>query len=440
MNLLDLDVGATDYEGEAAKRRSVLESLGVTREHDVRRQAPAPTQNGLPPQQLQQQQLEVPQQAQQQPEGLLFPQGEPPQRPMTKGHQEYMESPMTAMLKKMVMPTSMYKMMYGANEEYLADMAQYKVDSKAYEEQQAQAEAARVFQGHYANLNDGIEGPEDARARAALMGLDGVDSIEEANWVIKGGEPKVKPNYVTVDNNGEKYFMDSNNPNSPGIPMTTPEGKPIRSALNQGQVDNIGAFDRMVPRLQELNDMELAGMNIPRSTMTALRAYQQQDGNGQNIITTAAFGAWMSKYLTPEQRKYILAAEDAGMVVLRDESGAAISSDEILRQMNQYLMFSDLDDPTKSAQRSARTRKAETLMIGVPDYIKADRADQIDWVTNFDGTITSAEQIPNLTTPTDRLPAMTSAQMERYISLSKSDPDSAARLLELITLVNQEQE
>jgi 2-hydroxy-3-keto-5-methylthiopentenyl-1-phosphate phosphatase len=79
-------------------------------------------------------------------------------------------------------------------------------------------------------------------------------------------------------------------------------------------------------------------------------------------------------------------------------------------------------------------------MIGVPDYIKADRADQIDWVTNFDGTITSAEQIPNLTTPTDRLPAMTSAQMERYISLSKSDPDSAARLLELITLVNQEQE
>jgi hypothetical protein len=435
MNLLDLGVGATDYEGEAAKSRSVLESLGVTREHDVRQQAPAPTQNGLPPQQMQQPQEQ--QQAQQQPEGLLFPQGEAPQRPMTKGHQEYMESPMTAMLKKMVMPPRMYKMMYGANEEYLADMAQYKVESKAYEAQQAQAEAARVFQGHYDNLNDGIEGPEDARARAAFLGMDGVDSPEDANWVLEGGEPKIKPDYVMADHNGQKVFVDKNNPTAPGIPMTMSDGTPIRGRLDQWQVDNIGAFDRMTPRLQELDGMENAGMAIPRSTMTQLRAYETLDGDGRNVLLAGAFGEWMSEYLTPEQRKYILAAEDAGMVVLRDESGAAISSSEILRQMNQYLMFDDLDGATKAAQRNARSRKAGTLMTGMPNYIKDARKDNIQWLEGYDGTIQTPEVAPDLTSGGGELPQMTSQEMSVYLSYSKKDKAQADRFLELLKLRNE---
>ena len=363
MNLLDLEVGARDYEGEAAESGRRLAGLGVTEEHRMPQRAPAPD---LPT------------------GGLL---SSAPQMPKTRGEQEYETNPIAATLKQMLIPRPIYHSMYGKNSEYTEQLAQYKVNSKLYEEQQAQAEAARVFRGHYDNLNDDIEGPEDARARAAFLGLDGVDSPEDANWVLKGGEPKVKPNYVTVDNNGEKYFMDSNNPNSPGIPMTTPEGKPIRSALTQAQVDNIGSFDRMVPRLQQLDRLEQEGMRIPRSTMTQLRAYEEADGSGQRVLFARGWQAWLEENLSTEQREYILAAEDAGMIVLRDESGAAISSGEILRQMNQYIMFDDLDEDGLTAQRKTRARKAETLMIGVPDYIKTKRSDNISYLEDFTGRL-----------------------------------------------------
>ena len=158
MNLLNLDVGATDYEGEAAKRRKVLESLGVTEEHDVRQQAPAPTQNGLPPQGQQRQ-----------PEGLMFPDGAP-QRPMTKGHQEYLESPMTAMLKRFAIPKAIYKQMYGANEEYLGQMADYKVKSEAYEAHQERLATSRFAQPYRSMLqNDDKDDDLQALEELAIL-------------------------------------------------------------------------------------------------------------------------------------------------------------------------------------------------------------------------------------------------------------------------------
>ena len=155
MNLLNLDVGATDYEGEAAKRRKVLESLGVTEEHDVRQQAPAPTQNGLPPQGQQRQ-----------PEGLMFPDGAP-QRPMTKGHQEYLENPMTALLKRFVIPKSIYKQMYGANEEYLGQMADYKLKSEAYEAHQERL-ATSGFAQPYRSMLQNDDKDDDLQALEEL--------------------------------------------------------------------------------------------------------------------------------------------------------------------------------------------------------------------------------------------------------------------------------
>jgi hypothetical protein len=83
------------------------------------------------------------------------------------------------------------------------------------------------------------------------------------------------------------------------------------------------------------------------------------------------------------------------MIVLRDESGAAISASEILRQMNQYLIFDDLNEDSFEAQRNARNRKAKALTTGMPGYIttKTDdpnsapsiRAANIEWVNSFDG-------------------------------------------------------
>ena len=86
------------------------------------------------------------------------------------------------------------------------------------------------------------------------------------------------------------------------------------------------------------------------------------------------------------------------MVVLRDESGAAISSNEILRQLNQYIMFDDLDGDTFTAQRNARNRKAQSLLTGVPDYIKEQdgRAQNLQWVNDFSG-----ERRPPPPQPTD---------------------------------------
>ena len=75
------------------------------------------------------------------------------------------------------------------------------------------------------------------------------------------------------------------------------------------------------------------------------------------------------------------------MVVLRDESGAAISAGEILRQMNQYIMFDDLNEDTMVEQRLARSRKAKSLMTGQPDYIKKDRSDNLGYLENFDGRL-----------------------------------------------------
>ena len=310
--------------------------------------------------------------------------------------------------------------------------AGYKTDMAVYAALKAEEQKRALVQGDIDLINNGVNDAGDALARANILALDGVKSPEDATWVLKGGQPKIKPDYVTVENNGQKYMIDKNNPSSPGIPLTTPDGKPIRSALPQWAVDNIGAFDRMVPRLQELDEMELAGMAIPRSTMTQLRAYEKQDSSGQNVIVASAFGEWMNSYLTPLQRKYILAAEDAGMVVLRDESGAAISSDEILRQMNQYLMFDDLDGDTRAAQRGARTRKAGTLMTGVPDYIKNDRKDQLDWVENYDPSVVVEGINPMMTTGSDKLPPMTAADMATYLKLSKRDPKLGAQFLGLI--------
>jgi hypothetical protein len=220
-----------------------------------------------------------------------------------------------------------------------------------------------------------------------MLGMPGIGSPENVNWVLKGGEPKVKPSYQVVNSSNGKYLFDTANPNSRGIPMLTPNGKPIRESLPQHTVDRIGAYDRMVPRLMELNDMEVNGMKIPRAAMTQLRAYEEADGSGNQVVTAKMWEKWLEENLTEEQRQYILAAEDAGMVVLRDESGAAISSGEILRQMNQYIVFDDLNDETITNQRNARARKARSLSVDFPDYITKDRQDHIDYLNEFDGRI-----------------------------------------------------
>ena len=314
----------------------------------------------------------------------------------------------------------------------------YATDKAAYDAQQKQLQLQDAFAPHFANLSDGVEGPEDQISRAILTEtLGGIDQVE---YAMSGNKPGLKPEYVTVNNNGQKYMVDKNNPTAPGIPLTTPDGQPIREALPQWQVDNIGAFDRMVPRLQELDEMERGGMRLDREKMSLIRKYESEDASGR-FLTAFGFQKFLENELSPEERQYVLAAEDAGMITLRDESGAAISASEILRQMNQYVMYSDFDDKALTSQRNARNRKAGTLVNGVPEYIKADRQENIDWVTNYDGTIQPAAAAPAAVNSggNDTLPPMTGDQMATYIRLQSTNPKQAARMVELLTLMASEQ-
>jgi hypothetical protein len=273
----------------------------------------------------------------------------------------------------------------------------YEAEMEAYEKQVEQQALTADITG----LGDGVEDSDDPMRRARLLATEGLNTIDKLEYALSGNTPGVKPDYQLVDNNGTMVAVDTNNPSALPIPLQGPNGA-IRKPMPQHQVDQVGAFDRMVPRLQELDEMEQAGMAIPRNTMTKLRAYETADADGNRVLSAMGLEKWMSETLTPDQRQYILAAEDAGMVVLRDESGAAISASEILRQMNQYLVFDDLSDDSFEAQRNARNRKARSLSTGLPNWLFDEedegavrRKENLNWVNGFDGKRKPKPQQPS---------------------------------------------
>ena len=127
MNLFDLEIGARDYEGEAAESGRRLAGLGVTEDHRMPQRAPAPEPAMVDPT-----------------AGLLSAQ---PVMPKTRGEQEYEDNPVAATLKKMLIPRPIYQSMYGRNSEYTQDLAKYKVDSEVWkEEEKYRREQARLRQ------------------------------------------------------------------------------------------------------------------------------------------------------------------------------------------------------------------------------------------------------------------------------------------------------
>lgn len=326
-------------------------------------------------------------------------------------------------------------------------LAEHQIKLQDYKDQRAllqkaneQATLALLEQQRISGLGQSVI---DARATP-----DTADDLQAWNQYLAGGGTSEgltriagkMPEHQVIDNNGTPTLFDKNNPNSRGIPMLSEDGTPIHKAPDQWMIKQAGAFDRMVPRLQELDEMERNGIRIDRSKMTELRAAEAADASGDKVTAARLWQEWFDFTLSPEERGYILAAEDAGMVVLRDESGAAISASEILRQMNQYLMFSDYDNPTTVRQRAGRNRKAKTLIRDLPDYVKSNRKDLIDWVDNFDASDLQAPPAPVIETPTvagspeQTLPPMTDAQIKAYTSYLKTNPENAARMIELIRL------
>ena len=81
-----------------------------------------------------------------------------------------------------------------------------------------------------------------------------------------------------------------------------------QEALPQWQVDNIGA-STVQPRLQELDEMERNGMRSQK--MSAIR---KEEWTRAVFPTVNGWQKFLENELTPAERQYILAAEDAGMI------------------------------------------------------------------------------------------------------------------------------
>ena len=199
MNLLDLEVGARDYEGEAAESGRRLAGLGVTEEHRMPQRAPAPD---LPT------------------GGLLT---SAPQMPKTRGEQEYETNPIAATLKEMLIPRPIYQSMYGRNSEYIEQLAQYKVDSKLHEEQEKQRRIFEQVSPLTGRLfDDDPTNDSEAVTRLALIQPDVFGQVAKDYYgrqvnpsevTYTEGEYQWSPDkemwqYVTQGSNGKLNFRD----------------------------------------------------------------------------------------------------------------------------------------------------------------------------------------------------------------------------------------
>jgi len=148
----------------------------------------------------------------------------------------------------------------------------------------------------------------------------------------------------------------------------------------------------------------------------------------------------MSETLSQEEREYLTAAMDSGMIALRDESGAAISAQEMVRQLDQSLMFSDYSDSAFENQRRARATKVEGFLGGMPDWVLNEFQDERDYITGYDYTRRpSTTDQPSVTTGSGKLPSMTQEDMTTYMQLMEMDEASGRRFLELIELQGAQQ-
>jgi hypothetical protein len=365
MNLFDLELGARDYEGEAAESKQILAGLGVTDEHRMPQRAPAPEPAMVDPT-----------------AGLLIAQ---PVMPKTRGEQDYEDNPVAATLKKMLIPRPIYKQMYGANSEYTQDLAKYKVDMDLYKTQQEKqlelqmaAQSAtserEMMDGLGTGLRDAFatEGTDDDLEWVMKARARGMDLADIKHYQNMAGHSYQAPSWETKFDNGVLIRYDKNG-NSPAQPVLSYDGSPVTEKMDADMRKTSGWFKRAVPALENMHKLEDRGVSIPRQAL--LLTQQSQDANG--FFDMTIYNKLLNDLsLNQDQKQYLRNAQDLAMIQLRKESGAAIGVQEMFNELNQNVMLDDFSDEGYEYQRSSRANKYRQLSSGMPDYLLDEYAEE----------------------------------------------------------------
>lgn len=215
MNLLEIMTGQEDdYVGQASQMAGQLRGIGVT-ENDALAASARQEEESLFG-------------------GMLM---ERPVMPKTRAEEEYEENPVSATLKKMLIPKPVYRSMYGANSEYAEKLLNYKEDVKLYEEQEKQR---RLFQQvrPLTNklLDDDVSNDAGAITRLALIQPDVFGQVAKDYYgrqvnpsevTFTEGEYQWSPEkeqwqYVTQGSNGKLNFRDMGKDFVPADRMMSP--------------------------------------------------------------------------------------------------------------------------------------------------------------------------------------------------------------------------
>lgn len=320
--------------------------------------------------------------------------------------------------------------------EMLGGRERYKAEMEQYNDRMLRAENESRLGGYIETLQDGIDSPEDIAARVAIMGMPGIETADDMEYVLTG-QKNYQPKWQIIDANGYKMRVDANGIANPEY-VLNPDGSRAKGGLTEAQGKKYGFFYRGAPRLRQMHELEDRGVALSRDTLTQLKAQEATDANGRSYLPMAAWQKWMETALSPEEREYITAAMDAGMIALRDESGAAISAAEMVRQLDQTLMFKDYSDSAYRNQRAARARKVEGFLGGMPDWVLDEFKEDREYLKNYDySRRPQTAATPATVGGNGKVPEMSEDEMAVYMRLAKSDPEAAARMLVLIGLRNE---
>ena len=233
-------------------------------------------------------------------------------------------------------------------------------------ENTAEGRAAAAREGYFKGLEgQGFTPEQVGQIRALYDAPDGL--AKEILGVIKPPEPETPWSKAGFAN--EKDYLDhmrrvANVNRAPREPSPTPAARPpVRPT--EAQEKSYLYYDTMSRAFSEMQAVEENGNVRGWNIQTALRTPM---GAG-NIV------------LNPAEQQYLRAARDFTAGILRKESGAAITGDELRDVFNRYI-----EAPGESQQLRESKRKAREAYMNSMKDLAAPATQYYNWSRTSGGT------------------------------------------------------